>query len=133
MTEEFLLIGFDEVVISIPHYKIRNHYPTRPPLVWACYKTPPLMKQQLKFPFYPAMQMLRSVLKINRLQLRSSSFQVVSLVVGLWSRSLASPKSCRSEKMYDSIYAKEITAFTLEFLLWQTFREIKFEMKCYLY
>ena len=35
MTEEFLLIGFDEVVISIPHYKIRNHYPTRLPLVWA--------------------------------------------------------------------------------------------------
>ena len=36
MTEEFLLIRSDVLVIAIPYYKIWNHYPTRPPLVCPC-------------------------------------------------------------------------------------------------
>ena len=103
MSEEFLLIGFDLIVISIPHNKIRKHYLTKPPLVHPCGKTGSLMKQQFKLPFYLAVQMIQSILQINQLQLGSSRFPVVSLVVGL---SPASLNSCRSVKKYDSIYAK---------------------------
>ena len=75
------------------------------------------LPQQLKSPFYLSVQMLQSILKINRLQLRSFRFQVVPLVVGFWNWSPASPKSCRSAKKYDSIYAKWMTALLWNFTM----------------
>ena len=121
MSEEFFLIGYDVILISIPHYKIRNNYPTRPPLVCPCCKTGSLMKQQLNFPFYPAVQLLQFSLKINRLQLGSSSFSVISLVVGL---SPASSKFCKSAQKLNQFMLNE-----WQHLFWNFYHEKHFEYK----